>query len=202
MGIGHVRYPTAGSSSAQEAQPFFVNSPLGMYLIHNGNLTNTAHLRAGLEGSQSFFNRHLRTDSDSEVQDAAARALVAAPSTLKGFLIDMPLSTSFVSMCLADYCIRGHPKTYAAAVLLCTVWPCTGDAGSIAAVSAGVRGVRLGVGYLCSITPCRAESLGVMGEVTLSGEACHRAGAAECFGGRGAPRAPALHARRLLRPPA
>ncbi len=67
VGIGHVRYPTAGSSSAQEAQPFFVNSPLGMYLIHNGNLTNTEELRAGLEGSQSFFNRHLRTDSDSEV---------------------------------------------------------------------------------------------------------------------------------------
>ena len=67
IGIGHVRYPTAGSASAQEAQPFFVNSPLGIYLIHNGNLTNTVELRAGLEGSQSFFNRHLRTDSDSEV---------------------------------------------------------------------------------------------------------------------------------------
>ena len=67
-GIGHVRYPTAGSSSAQEAQPFFVNSPLGIYLIHNGNVTNTHSLRQSLEGSQSFFNRHLRTDSDSEVQ--------------------------------------------------------------------------------------------------------------------------------------
>lgn len=66
-GIGHVRYPTAGTSSAQEAQPFFVNSPLGIYLIHNGNLTNTAKLRETLNSSTSFFNRHLRTTSDSEV---------------------------------------------------------------------------------------------------------------------------------------
>lgn len=66
-GIGHVRYPTAGSASAQEAQPFFVNSPLGIFLIHNGNVTNAAELREGLNSSNSFFNRHLRTDSDSEV---------------------------------------------------------------------------------------------------------------------------------------
>eukprot|EP00798_Chlamydomonas_sp_ICE-L_P022929 gene22929-30108_t len=66
-GMGHVRYPTAGSSSASEAQPFFVNSPLGMYMIHNGNLTNCDFLRETLNSSRSFFNRHLRTDSDSEV---------------------------------------------------------------------------------------------------------------------------------------
>ena len=66
-GIAHVRYPTAGSASAQEAQPFFVNSPLGIYMIHNGNLTNTEALREQLQGSQSFFNRHMRTTSDSEV---------------------------------------------------------------------------------------------------------------------------------------
>jgi amidophosphoribosyltransferase len=66
-GIGHVRYPTAGSASASEAQPFFVNSPLGIYLIHNGNLTNTDELRELLATSHSFFNRHMRTDSDSEV---------------------------------------------------------------------------------------------------------------------------------------
>ena len=66
-GLGHVRYPTAGSLSAQEAQPFFVNSPLGIYLIHNGNLTNTDELRDFLNGSQSFYSRHLRTESDSEV---------------------------------------------------------------------------------------------------------------------------------------
>jgi len=66
VGIGHVRYPTAGSSSAQEAQPFFVNSPLGIYLIHNGNLTNTAALKESITHGDNF-TRHLRTESDSEV---------------------------------------------------------------------------------------------------------------------------------------
>lgn len=66
-GLAHVRYPTAGTASAKEAQPFFVNSPLGIFLIHNGNLTNTDELRQSLQSSSSFFNRMLRTSSDSEV---------------------------------------------------------------------------------------------------------------------------------------
>lgn len=64
MAMGHVRYPTAGSLNAKEAQPFFVNAPFGIYLVHNGNLTNAEALRSQI---QSAYDRHLRTESDSEI---------------------------------------------------------------------------------------------------------------------------------------
>ena len=64
MGIGHVRYPTAGTSSAAEAQPMYVNAPYGISLAHNGNLTNARQLEADVFRADL---RHVNTDSDSEI---------------------------------------------------------------------------------------------------------------------------------------
>lgn len=64
VGIAHVRYPTAGSSSAAEAQPFYVNSPFGIVLGHNGNLTNSEQLKTEMFRQDL---RHINTTSDSEV---------------------------------------------------------------------------------------------------------------------------------------
>ncbi len=89
MGIGHARYPTAGCDSRAEAQPFYVNSPFGIALGHNGNLTNAATLREELFRQDL---RQLNTSSDSEIllnvfahelrEAIGASSLRAAPDDL------------------------------------------------------------------------------------------------------------------------
>src|SRR5215471_2278728 len=65
IGLGQVRYPTAGNAySEEEAQPFYVNAPFGIVLVHNGNLTNAHALRAELF---DIDRRHINTESDTEV---------------------------------------------------------------------------------------------------------------------------------------
>ena len=65
VGLGQVRYPTAGNAySEEEAQPFYVNAPFGIVLVHNGNLTNAHALKAELIDRD---RRHINTESDTEV---------------------------------------------------------------------------------------------------------------------------------------
>jgi amidophosphoribosyltransferase len=87
-GLGQVRYPTAGNAySEEEAQPFYVNAPFGIVLVHNGNLTNAQALRAELFSTD---HRHINTESDSEVLlnvfahelDKASRGLPLKPEDI------------------------------------------------------------------------------------------------------------------------
>ena len=88
VGLGQVRYPTAGNAwSEEEAQPFYVNAPFGIVLVHNGNLTNTSALKSELF---RIDRRHINTDSDTEVLinilahevEVAARDLPLTPQAV------------------------------------------------------------------------------------------------------------------------
>ncbi len=88
VGLGQVRYPTAGNAySEEEAQPFYVNAPFGIVLVHNGNLTNAHVLKAELVEKD---RRHINTESDTEVLinilahelELAARGSVLTPEVI------------------------------------------------------------------------------------------------------------------------
>jgi amidophosphoribosyltransferase len=93
IGIGHVRYPTAGCDSSSEAQPFFVNSPYGITLGHNGNLTNAAELAEVLIREDL---RHLNTSSDSEVLLNVLASELARPGTPRVSAADIFAAVSAV----------------------------------------------------------------------------------------------------------
>ena len=88
VGLGQVRYPTAGNAySEEEAQPFYVNAPFGIVLVHNGNLTNAHALKSELF---DIDRRHINTQSDTEVLinvlahelELAARDLPLSPEAI------------------------------------------------------------------------------------------------------------------------
>lgn len=102
-GVGHVRYPTAGSSSEAEAQPFYVNSPFGIALVHNGNLVNDAELRKELFEKH---RRHINTGSDSEVLlNMLALALEKAERPAPALVFDA--ITQVMNTAMGGYAVVG-----------------------------------------------------------------------------------------------
>lgn len=102
-GLGHVRYPTAGCSSSDEAQPFYVNSPFGILLAHNGNLTNADALSRMLADHD---RRHLNTGSDSEVLlNVFAHELHASSQPMMGSSAVFSAVEALHNRCVGGYAV-------------------------------------------------------------------------------------------------
>ena len=118
MGLGHVRYPTAGGSSAAEAQPFYTNSPFGLSIAHNGNLTNSEELINDLHRKD---HRRINTDSDSEaLLNLLAAELQRVASGRKGISESLDEDTVFQAI------ERLHERAVGSYSLLAMITGCGG----------------------------------------------------------------------------
>lgn len=150
VGIGHVRYPTAGCSSSAEAQPFYVNSPFGIALAHNGNLTNAATLKQELYKTD---RRHINTSSDSEI-------------LLNVFAHELQKSTSLSPV--AEDIFEAGRQVYkrckggyaAVALILGVGMVCFRDASGIRPLVIGKRETDKGTEYITASESVALDALG------------------------------------------
>ncbi|MGV8442329.1 amidophosphoribosyltransferase, partial [Pseudomonas aeruginosa] len=150
VGIGHVRYPTAGSSSSAEAQPFYVNSPYGITLAHNGNLTNVEQLAKEIYESDL---RHVNTNSDSEVLLNVFAHELAVRNKLQPTEEDIFAAVS----CVHDRCVGGY-----AVVAMITGHGIVGfrDPNAIRPIVFGQRHTENGVEYMIASESVALDVLG------------------------------------------
>ncbi|NVJ51831.1 MAG: amidophosphoribosyltransferase [Gammaproteobacteria bacterium] len=150
VGIGHVRYPTAGCSSSAEAQPFYVNSPFGIALAHNGNLTNAAALKQELYQSD---RRHINTSSDSEILLNVFAHELQKSTSLKPQAEDIFNAGKQVY----QRCFGGYA---AVALILGVGMVCFRDASGIRPLVIGKRTTELGEEYMAASESVALDALG------------------------------------------
>jgi amidophosphoribosyltransferase len=148
MGIAHARYPTAGSSSEAEAQPFYVNSPYGITLAHNGNLTNAKQLRQLLTES---YRRHINTQSDSELL-----------LNVMAYELEMLPELSVTEICKAMTALMAQVKGGYAAVAMVMNFGLIGfrDPHGIRPLVIGLRETELGPEYMIASESVALDTLG------------------------------------------
>lgn len=149
-GVGHVRYPTAGVDSSAEAQPFYVNTPYGICLSHNGNLTNAEQLNDELYRSD---RRHLNTDSDSEIL-----LNVFAHELMRSESLQLTPADIFEAVSSVHQRCRGG---YAATALI-TGYGLVGfrDPNGIRPVVYGKRETEQGIDYMIASESVALDALG------------------------------------------
>ena len=165
MGIGHVRYPTAGNfSSPLEAQPFYVNSPYGIALAHNGNITNAVELKKEL---YQVDRRHINTESDSEVL-----LNIFAHELQKNSQLELTADTVFKAVravhkrCQGGYAVVAMINGYGLTAFR--------DPHGIRPIVLGKRLTKLGPEYMIASESCVLDVLGftLVGDID-AGEAIY-----------------------------